>query len=101
MLRKFNIYDDIFCDLDEKSIEVFTKQIQINLEELDDTKQNKKNLCKTQKLKEKNENVINQDMVMKQAFLKDSNLDYIKKIEFGYFNEQYGEYYQKLHDVEV
>jgi len=38
---------------------------------------------------------------MKQAYLKDSNMDKIKKFELDYFQEYYGNYFKDFHQVDV
>lgn len=100
---QFNHDLDIFDEEDEEGLKQYMRQIFLDIantnkeEQMANYNENQSNKNGEVNKKKNNEVQINQNFVMKQAYLKETNMDKIKKFELDYFQEFYGNYFKDFH----
>ena len=96
-LAEYDPKEEYFDTDDEDSMRIFAKQL---FEDLVDN-QAEEEIKGADEGEEKEEEEMTQNAIIKKAYLKDKNMELIKKLEIDYFQDCYGHFFNIFHEVNV
>lgn len=100
---QFDQNTDFFLEQDADTMKIYSKQYFDNMFTVDRDQINllqKEGNNKKEEAQQADSKLTNKYM-LKQAMLKEKNMDIIKKLEIDYFQDCYGNYFNIFHQVEV